>query len=138
MNKLKPVLLLLLVFLAGIAVGVVGTRLFVRQLVRTAVERPEQVRLRVERRLERRLDLTPEQQARVHEILTNSQAQIQSLRREFRPQMAVIVMKANRDIMTILTPEQQRRYKKMRQENPWFWRSVQSTNPPSESAADSN
>ena len=137
MNKLKPVLLLVLVFLAGIAVGVVGTRLFVRQLVRTAMERPDRIRLMMERRLERQLDLTAGQQAQVHDILTNSQAQIQDLRQEFRPQLAAIVMKANRDIIAILTPEQRVRFERMKRKNPMFWRAVQSTRPPP-SAADSN
>ena len=136
MNKLKPVLLLVLVFLAGLAVGVVGTRLVVRQMVRTAIERPDRVRLMLERRLDRRLNLTADQQAQVHDILTNAQAQIQDLRREFRPQLGRVVMQANREITAILTPGQRVRFERMKRENPLFWRAGQAPAPPP--PADSN
>jgi hypothetical protein len=125
MNKLKPILLLTLVFCAGIAVGVVGTRFAVRQMVRTALERPEGIRLRLERRLNRQLDLTADQQARVHDILAQTQAQMRDLRQELRPRLAGVIGKANHDIIALLTPEQQERFERMKRENPLFWRAGQ-------------
>ena len=138
MNKLKPVLLLALVFFAGIAVGVVGTRLVVRQMVRTAMERPDRIRLMMERRLDRRLNLTPDQRTRLHEILTGTQAQLRSLRQEIRPQLVAVIGRADRDILAILTPEQRERFERMKQENPLLWRAGQAPAPASPPAADSN
>ena len=131
MKTFKLVLLIGLVFLAGIAAGVVGTRIAVRYWVRSAIERPQMVQTLIERRLNRRLRLDADQQAQVHKILTDTRSQLKSLRQEYRPQVILIVSNADAQISGLLTPAQQARYEKVKRENRIFLR-PQSDGPSSE------
>ena len=117
MKALKISLLVGLIFLAGVAVGVVGTRVAIRHWMRTAIQRPETVQTLVERRLKWRLRLDATQQAQVHEILTGTREQFAELRREYRPQVMVIVSNADAQISAVLTPAQQQRYERFKEEN---------------------
>ena len=91
MKQWKSILLLLLVFFAGLAVGVVGTRAIVRRAVQQAVIHPEKAQLLMERNLTRRLQLDHEQQAQLHAILTATRGQLGAVRKEFQPRtMAVL------------------------------------------------
>ena len=49
MKTLKPLVLLLLVFIAGIVVGVIGTRVVVQQVIRSVVANPDLIWRRIER-----------------------------------------------------------------------------------------
>ena len=80
MKKLKPLIALLLVFGAGLIVGVVGTRVVTRIVIRRALTHPEIVRNRIERELVRKLKLDATQEAKVHDILVDSQKQLRDLR----------------------------------------------------------
>src|SRR6267378_5199414 len=82
MNKFKPALALLLVFVAGTVFGVVGTRMVVRSVIREVITRPNVAQERIELNLVKRLKLNPEQKARVHQVLVDSQKQIRTLRIE--------------------------------------------------------
>jgi hypothetical protein len=120
MNKLKPFLLLALVFFAGIAIGVAGTRIAVRHFVRQAIQHPEIIRGKIERDLTRKLRLDPQQRLKVREILIGSHDKLKSLRQEFRPRFVVIVQSAQDEISTVLTPEQQKKFEQLRTENAIF------------------
>ncbi len=120
MNKLKPVLLLALVFFAGIAIGVAGTRIAVRHFVRQAIQHPEIIRGKIERDLTRKLRLDPQQRLKVREILIGSHDKLKALRQEFRPRFAVIVQGAQDEISAVLTPEQQKKFEQLRAENAVF------------------
>ena len=65
MKQWKSILLLGLVFFAGLAVGVVGARLAVRRAVQQAIIHPEKAQSLVEHNLTRRLRLDPGQQAQI-------------------------------------------------------------------------
>ncbi len=114
MKKLKPWLLLVLVFAAGVAVGAVSTRLAVRQFIRTAMAHPETLRQRIERELIRQLDLTAEQQPRVGAALARAQERMQALQVEFQPRLREILDDAAREISATLTPEQRERFEQFR------------------------
>jgi len=116
MTKLKPILLIVLVFAAGFAAGVVTTRIVVRRFVRNALVHPDLVRNRVEIELDRRLRLNPEQRAEVGRILVRTQTRIRALRQQFQPELADILRDAGDDISALLTPEQQRRFERFRAE----------------------
>lgn len=122
MNKLKPWLVVLLVFLAGVVCGVVGTRAVVRHAVRAAVQKPEQIRQRIENRLASHLALTPEQRAQAHEILLAAQQEIQGLRAELQPRYLGIVDRAEAEIAALLTPEQRAEFEKLLVERKFLWR----------------
>jgi hypothetical protein len=121
MKYLKPILLLLLVFGAGLTTGIVGTRIAVRNFIRQAVVNPEFLRQNTERDLTRRLRLDAAQQIAVREVLTRTQNELRGLRDELLPRFSTVVKKTNADITAVLTPEQQNKFEKIQAENRMFW-----------------
>jgi hypothetical protein len=117
MKNWKSFLLLALVFFAGLAVGVVGTRLVVRRAVQMAMVHPERVQFFLERSLTRRLRLDNEQQVKLHAILTETRQQMADLRKEVQPQAAQVMHETDQKIAGMLTPEQQERYEKFKDRN---------------------
>jgi Spy/CpxP family protein refolding chaperone len=117
MKTFKSILLLALVFFAGVAGGVVGTRVAVRHIVQQAVLHPERVQVLMERNIARRLRLDNEQQVKLHEIFLDAHGQLKDLRREYQPQVILVVSNAEEQITAILTPEQRARFEKLKEEN---------------------
>lgn len=117
MKNWKSILLLVLVFFAGLAVGVVGTRVVVRRVVQQALTHPERMQSLMERNLTRRLRLDDEQQVKLHEILTDARGQLTDLRKQFQPQAAVVLTDTDQKINALLTPAQQVRYEKFKDRN---------------------
>jgi hypothetical protein len=115
MKNWKSLLLLLLVFTAGLAVGVAATRLVVRRTVQQALVHPERAQAFVEHNLTRRLRLDHEQQIEVHSILSAARGQLVDLRKQFRPQAALVLSNADQKISAVLTPEQQARYARLKE-----------------------
>jgi Spy/CpxP family protein refolding chaperone len=116
MKYLKPIILILLVFAAGICVGVVSTRYVIRRSIQQAVRRPELVRLRIENNLTRELDLNPEQQGKLDEILVAMQQEIAMARQERLPRFHLILADTQKRISEILTPEQREKFEKLQAE----------------------
>jgi hypothetical protein len=127
MKVFKSLLLLALVFFAGIVIGVVGTRVVVRHAVQQAVLHPERVQVVIERNLARRLRLDGGQQAKLHEILSEAHGQLKDLRREYQPQVIVVVSHTEQQIDAILTPGQQARLEKLKEENRPLLRAIRQT-----------
>jgi hypothetical protein len=117
MKNWKSILLLLLVFFAGLAVGVVGTHIVVRRVVQQALTHPERMQSLTERNLTRRLQLDNDQQVKLHAILTDTRAQLGELRKQFQPQAAKVLHDTDQKILALLTPEQQTRYDKFKERN---------------------
>ena len=117
MKALKLSLLIALVFLAGVAAGVVGTRVAIRQWVNTAVQRPQNFQMLLERNLRWRLRLDAQQRVEVHRILTNARVQLRDLRQEYRPQVVAVLTNTEAQISAVLTPEQEARFEQMQREN---------------------
>ncbi|HEV2691824.1 MAG TPA: hypothetical protein VG347_02910 [Verrucomicrobiae bacterium] len=130
MKNWKSIVVLLLVFLAGLVVGVVGTRTAVRHYVQRAIMQPERVQLFVERDLSWKLSLDRAQRIKLHEILSDSRMQLREIRQQIQPQTALIFSNANTQITAMLTPEQQATYERFKSSNFLFSRS-QRTSPPS-------
>src|SRR5579859_4594584 len=104
MKKWKSILLLLLVFGAGLAVGVVGTRVVVRRAVQQAMGHPEKMQTLVERNLTRRLQLDDDQQSKLHAVMTDTRAKLNDLHKQIQPQAAEIWHGADVKISAFLTP----------------------------------
>lgn len=121
MKKLKPWLVIALVFIAGFAAGVVVTRGVTRRLVQQAVAHPDRMRDLIERRMAARLKLEGEQRAKVHSILVDSQNQLQALRGEFSPRFMGILTNAEAQVSATLNEEQRARFDKFREENRRLW-----------------
>ena len=118
MNKIRPWLLLLLVFITGVAVGVAGTRLAVRR----AVGNPQFLRERIERELVVQLKLSPEQRPKVHQALLDSQNQINQLRRDFQPRFLEILENTKKEIAATLSPGQREKLDKLINEKKKRWK----------------
>ena len=108
MNKFKPALALLLVFVAGTVFGVVGTRMVVRSVIREVIKHPNLAQERIELNLVKRLKLNPEQKAKVQPIIDQTSPQIQTIRRDAEQKVKTLVDNAMAQIRPILTPEQQK------------------------------
>ena len=121
MKAFKLSLLIALVFLAGVAAGVVGTRVAIRHWVNTAIQRPQNFQMLLERNLRWRLRLDVHQRVEVHRILTDARVQLRDVRQEYRPQVVTVLTNTEAQISAILTPEQEARFEKMQQENPRFF-----------------
>jgi len=124
MKTFRLLLLVGLVFLAGVVAGVVGTRIAIRHWLSSAITRPQMVQTFIERRLERQLQLDASQQAQVRQILTDARGQLRELRQEYRPQAVMIVSNADAKISALLTPAQATRFEKMKQRNRAFLQPV--------------
>ena len=122
MKQFKPWLVLLLVFVAGVAAGVFATRAVVRHVIRQAVGNPDAVRARIERMMVRKLDLDPAQQAKAHAVLLKAHNQIKDLRREFQPRFVAILDGSQADIAAALTPGQRLKLERFRKEHQFLWR----------------
>ena len=125
MKTFKLLLLVTLVFLAGVTAGVVGTRIAIRHWVNTAIQRPQNVQLFLERNLRWQLGLDARQRVQVHQILTDARGQLRELRQQYRPQVTAVVTNTEAQISAILTPEQQLRFEQMQQENRRFFQPPQ-------------
>jgi len=121
MKKLKLILLLTLVFGAGLVTGVVGTRIAVRNFINRAVGEPDFLRTRVERDLVRRLKLDATQQVQVSMALRAAHNGIIAMGEESRPRLRKILIKANGEIEAVLTPGQLENYHRMQLDNRARW-----------------
>ena len=117
MKTFKLIVLIGLIFCAGFLAGVVTTRIAVWHFIQRAIAQPDLVRERIERGLDRRLGLDAEQQKQLHEILLDAHTQINSLRQQYQPQFAGIISGTQEKISAILTPEQQKRFERYRDEH---------------------
>jgi hypothetical protein len=122
MSRWKPALALLLVFVAGMVVGVVGTRMVVRQVANEMLKNPESARgifqMQMELRLARRLHLGPVQRERVREILSEMQGQMKFINQETQPRRAQVITNAEAQIDLVLSPEQKAEFEKLKEEYP--------------------
>ena len=117
MKAFKVFLLVALVFLAGVVSGVVGTRMVVRRIVGEVIAHPETVQPHIERGLALRLRLNGEQRKQLHEILSNTHEKLETLRKEFRPQVITVLSNADEQITGMLMPEQLARYEAWKEQN---------------------
>jgi hypothetical protein len=125
MKLFKSLLLLTLVFFAGVVAGVVGTRAVVRHVVGEAILHPEKMQSAMERSLTRRLRLDNGQQVKLHQILTDAHGQLKALRAEYQPQFFEVVSNAGGQIGAMLTPDQRVKFEKMKAENRPLMQAVQ-------------
>ena len=122
MKHWKSIALLALVFVTGIVAGVAGTRAMARQAVTQASAHPEWVQMALERNLSRRLHLDADQEAQLHDVMTDARGQVLSLRQEYRPRMQTIYQETDAKIETFLRPGQRERYEKIRQQDRQMFR----------------
>jgi len=121
MKTAKVWLLVALVFLAGVAVGVVSTRAVVRRMVTMVVNDPDRLRHLISKRMQHQLKLDADQRAKVDQVLEHTQEDLRTLRVDFAPRFHSIMSNAQFEISEVLTPEQRKRFDKFREENRHLW-----------------
>jgi Spy/CpxP family protein refolding chaperone len=126
MNELRrsrfvAAVVILLVFLAGIAVGFFLHHEFPRHgFPRFAFGGPPpgpppEVKRWMLERLDRDLALTPEQHARIDTVLTRRETDLRALMTETRPRFEAIATRTRTEIRAVLTPAQQEEFAKLTQ-----------------------
>ena len=107
------VVVVILTFVSGVAAGVLLAHLHV--FGRGRAGRPPRIApALMVRHLDHALDLTPEQRAKVEEIVRRHHQRIEALTESVRPQVRQELDAANREIEALLTPEQRRKFETMK------------------------
>lgn len=105
--KLKGIAGVLVIFLAGTAVGWIGTRHWYKERVEGLMRgNPEAFHEVIVRRLDRKLNLNPEQVGRLREILNQSHEEVAAAREDLSPEIQEILEETKSRVEAILTPEQ--------------------------------
>ena len=124
MKTFKAAGLVILIFVAGFAGGVVVTRTFYRHLVKYYVSHPNSTQTNIafnfEMRLNRRLDLNPQQREQVRRTLRETRDRMREVREEFQPKLNTISLEARTNIYAVLRPGQQDRFAQFLEENRQF------------------
>jgi Spy/CpxP family protein refolding chaperone len=103
-NHLTAVVLAILLFGSGIAVGALGRRYYDVRVVNA--NSPNSFRQRYLTEMQTRLKLKPEQVRQLEGIMADTRAQFRALREASRPQMTEIKRQHTAKVKAILTPEQ--------------------------------
>lgn len=106
--KIKVIAGVLVIFLAGIILGSLGTTGFIFHKMRQFAEGSGTIRHRwLMRRFVRQLDLTSEQRSEFQRILNESEQEISQLLQHSLQEFADIMERQKNELKTVLTPEQQ-------------------------------
>ena len=106
----RAAVLLLLMFAAGLTVGLAGERYALhRGIEEAASESTRQGRSTIERFADD-LGITPEQQAQIDPILVETREQMSAVFDQVRPEWEAVVDSARARIESVLTPDQAERY----------------------------
>ncbi|MFZ0060793.1 MAG: periplasmic heavy metal sensor [Pyrinomonadaceae bacterium] len=102
----------LVIFVIGFAAGALALNVY-KRWERTGAGMSRQDRF--ERMLDR-LNLSADQKTQVHQILSDTRGQLQTLRKESEPRFEEIRRQADERLQKVLTPEQWQQFQKERSE----------------------
>jgi hypothetical protein len=105
------ILLAIVIFVSGILVGGGLTFKVITSGLKKSFQHPAVLADFITHRMKKQLDLTEEQAVEVRRIILEQQKEFQSLRRQVRPQIEAQMEKTQREITSVLTPEQARKWK---------------------------
>jgi len=130
MSKWKIWVGLLVLFLSGVLIGSVGTRMYVRHKISGmfAKERPV-IRDLFFRRLTRELDLSKEQRQEIEKIASRAAEEFHALRGQHRGEAEAILDQAVSEMRKYLSPEQQEQLERIRKRMK-TWRKRRRHGPP--------
>lgn len=115
-SRLLAGVVILLVFLAGVAVGFYLHHEFPRHgfpglaIGGPPPGPPPGVKRWMLERLDHELKLTPEQHARIDTVLTRREEDLRALMTETRPRFEAIATRTRSEIQAVLTPSQQEKF----------------------------
>jgi hypothetical protein len=117
MKNFKPILLLALVFIAGVVIGAVANRSLVRHAVRQSINHPDMVQTAFEQQMDHRLRLDNDQQAKLHDIFATAHLKMREIQLQVRPQTAQVASNVDLQVSGMLDADQLRRYQELKSEN---------------------
>lgn len=109
----KALALIVLVLLLGVALGAVGHSVFDRRVLGARTQTEQQPRPNPPRavaRLTAELNLTPDQQKQIGDILADMQHRFDTVHDQINPQLYQIREQGHDQIRQILTPEQRPKF----------------------------
>ncbi len=139
MSRPLSVLLVATLFLSGVAIGALGMHLYYFERLHRPWEGPPHGAIHgllhrlgpgssaeappgtppgtpfLGRWMARELELSPEQQRQIEEILSDSGRRAAAMRHELRPRVEALMEETAGRIAAVLTPEQRRRFERLRQ-----------------------
>jgi hypothetical protein len=117
LSKQTVLLYLSLVFISGVAAGVLGHRLYTVNTVNaTTTRKPEEWRKRYLSEMQTRLHLNTEQVSSLNAILDETRTRFHEVRERTRPEFDSIKTQQVNKVRSILDENQRAEYEKMRQE----------------------
>ncbi len=119
MNKMKLKIIagVLVVFLLGVCIGVLGTGIFIRRQIRKFTQGEPGTRATFfMRRLNRELDLTEAQRADIEKIIHDIEIELRELLQGSHAEFMNIVQRRNVEMKQFLTPEQQQKLDELEQQ----------------------
>ncbi len=99
-------LLYLVIFVSGAVVGAGGTVLAMRRGALFAVHHPDEMPARIAARMAKVLSLSDDQTVQVERTLQERKTALQSIRREFQPQVEEQLDLLEQQVSTVLTDQQ--------------------------------
>lgn len=113
--KTIAIVTVVVAFIAGLLIGVVGDRIYVvRHRDRIGMRGARFMTQRIVARLNSELHLTPQQREEVTRILDARRDRIAAINAAARPQIRREIEDANAEIEKLLTPEQRTAFEKMK------------------------
>jgi len=114
-NNRKALALIILVFVLGVALGAVGHSVADRRVLGARTQQPAFLQPRPNppravSRLTSELDLTPEQQKQIGDILADMQHRYDVVHDQMNPQFAEIREQGHDQIRQVLTPDQRPKF----------------------------
>ena len=111
-NNRRALVLVLLVFVLGIALGALGMYVAGARVwgARPEVQSYREKRARMVEQLTRDLSLTPDQRKQLEAILADIGAKYQALHEQIAPQTGQVRQQGREQIRAILTPEQKPKF----------------------------
>ena len=106
-NQLTAILLAVLLFGTGVAVGALGHRFYASNVV--SAKAPDDFRQRYLTEMQTKLKLTPEQRTKLESIMDQTKAKYRAL----HPAMAKIKQEHIAEVRSILTPGQMPEYERI-------------------------
>lgn len=111
----RAAVLLLLMFAAGLAVGLAGERYALHREAEESSRRGREGRTTIERFADD-LGITPEQQARIDPILVETRERMSAVYDRVRPEWEAVVDSARARIEAVLSPDQVEKYRALLEE----------------------
>lgn len=106
-TKIKAIAGILIVFLIGVVIGILGTGIFIRRQLRQFGTEEHSFGNFFMRRLSRNLKLTDAQKPEVEKILKSTEVEMRELLQNSMDEFAEIMQRRNAQLKELLTPEQQ-------------------------------